>query len=251
MATREELIEVREAFAAIFKMPVIKDDTPDAEIEAKIREAVPGLEVTDELAEDIQAILIGMDITDFLGRTIPDAPVDATPEEQATVVPPNRAAIIAAAKDLNANMDGLDPKIQTVAVKTDVLVGSVKAAGALVQAGDKISADTRATLKALGVAVPEPVVKGKRGKKVAGEKPAKVKKERMPRQPKVPGEKSQYGVVSGSKTAMALEMLSGGTHSMADVKAEFGATFYEALKKVQSLGFKVVKDESGKYSITK
>ena len=179
MATREELIEVREAFAAIFEMPVIKDDTPDAEIEAKIREAVPGLQATDELAEDIQAILIGMDITDFLGRIVPDL-VAETSEEQATVAPPNRVAIIAAAKDLNANMDGLDPKIQTVAVKTETLVASVKAAGALVQAGDKISADTRATLLALGVQVAEAVEKpkGKRGRKPAGDKPPKVKKEK-------------------------------------------------------------------------
>lgn len=67
-----------------------------------------------------------------------------------------RTELIAAAEELNTLLDP-DPKIKTVAIKTDALIDAIKVAAALIEAGDGITEATNDLLLTLGVELPEGV----------------------------------------------------------------------------------------------
>ena len=64
-----------------------------------------------------------------------------------------RNALIAAANELNTLLDA-DPKIKTVAVKTEKLIDDIKAAAALVEKGDTITEATNDVFIILGIEMP-------------------------------------------------------------------------------------------------
>ncbi len=68
-----------------------------------------------------------------------------------------RAALLAAAKELNTLLDP-DPKIKTVGVKTDGLIAAIKTAASLLADGDALTAETHDVLCALKINLPEALV---------------------------------------------------------------------------------------------
>lgn len=262
-ATRDEMGKVYETFNNFFEMPVIKDDTADDTMDAKIREAAAGLTDQDVMDDDVQGILVKMGIK-FPGQTVLDAPVEEmapeVPEaEKAEAAPPAKpewAAIVAAAKDLNECADlGLDPKIQTVGKKKDAVIAAVIKAGSLVQPTDKVSADTRKVLMALGVQVPEAAPAKKRGRKAGA-----VKKETVPKAKGVSGRKPKEG---GSKGQMAKDLISKGTMTKKEIvdaiQERFGGSRAATMsiishgksEKYTTLGAVVVESEKGVLSFGK
>lgn len=60
-----------------------------------------------------------------------------------------------------------------------------------------------------------------------------------------------YGFLKGSATSKAIALLATGKHTMAEAKAKYGSTFYNALNKVTTKGFKVKHNDDNTFAIVK
>lgn len=140
----------------------------------------------------------------------------------------------------------------------------------LIAEGDVLGQSTVDVLKALGVLEIKAQVasvkelaaaeKGKETKetkeggekKLSGKEKAKMttKKQKVPVKKKGTKEEVKvdldgYGFPKGSKRSEAVKLMMTGKVSMVDLKKKFGATFYGPLKKLESGGYAVKKDDKG------
>jgi len=68
-----------------------------------------------------------------------------------------RIQLIAAAKELNHLLDA-DPKIRTVGIKSEDMIGPIKTAAGLLEDGDKLTTITKNILEGLGIVLPEGII---------------------------------------------------------------------------------------------